>query len=393
MTVNWNLSTLTSWLLGVTVIAAGLGFLPGSSRDARAEVVISVAVFDDTLTPYGSWVDTSRHARVWRPNPGVVGSDFQPYGSNGQWIYTDAGWSWESDWEWGWAPFHYGRWYEDADYGWVWLPGTVWAPAWVDWRYGDNYVGWVPLAPQGYSVTVAPSRWTFVPTSRFVERDFWRHRVPQGEIDRVYSSTTVIHTRPHGAGWYAGPPPSRVSVVAGRAIEPVHVAPPRAGVIAQVHVNTGRVATVVPVHGATVPARRPEPAVSATPAPVRQPGPKQVPKPNEHGPAPVKPPSAAAPARNVPQAPARATPPTEQPKAAAPAHEQQPNAAAPKHEEQPRAAAPAHEQQPKAAAPKHEEQPRAAAPAHEQQPKAAAPKHEEQPRAAAPANEGKTKER
>src|SRR6266496_1683468 len=32
-------------------------------------------------------------------------------------------------------------------YGWVWIPGTVWAPAWVTWTYNDNYVGWAPLPP------------------------------------------------------------------------------------------------------------------------------------------------------------------------------------------------------------------------------------------------------
>src|SRR6266508_919942 len=185
MSTKQNLSTLGTWLLYATALGAGAFALLGSHRDARAqEARVSVEVFDDTLSPYGTWVETPRHHRVWRPDPGVVGSDFQPYGSNGEWIYTNEGWYWESYWDWGWAPFHYGRWYADDSYGWVWMPDTVWAPAWVDWRFGDNYVGWVPLAPQGYTVIIAPSRWTFVATTNFIGRDCWRNRVAPHEIDR-----------------------------------------------------------------------------------------------------------------------------------------------------------------------------------------------------------------
>lgn len=32
--------------------------------------------------------------------------------------------------------------------GWVWVPDTEWAPAWVSWRTNDHYVGWAPLPPE-----------------------------------------------------------------------------------------------------------------------------------------------------------------------------------------------------------------------------------------------------
>jgi hypothetical protein len=47
----------------------------------------------------------------------------------------------------GWITYHYGRWYYDNYYGWVWMPDDVWAPAWVEWRYDDDYIGWAPLPP------------------------------------------------------------------------------------------------------------------------------------------------------------------------------------------------------------------------------------------------------
>ena len=49
--------------------------------------------------------------------------------------------------DWGWVTFHYGRWAHDQRLGWFWVPGDEWGPAWVDWRRGDDFVGWAPLPP------------------------------------------------------------------------------------------------------------------------------------------------------------------------------------------------------------------------------------------------------
>ena len=35
--------------------------------------------------------------------------DFVPYTTAGHWVYDDD-YVWVSDYDWGWAPFHYGRW-------------------------------------------------------------------------------------------------------------------------------------------------------------------------------------------------------------------------------------------------------------------------------------------
>ena len=62
---------------------------------------------------------------------------------------------------WGWAPYHYGRWFRNDRFGWCWYPGLItarhyWSPALVGfvgfgvWRrvgFGFGNVGWVPLAP------------------------------------------------------------------------------------------------------------------------------------------------------------------------------------------------------------------------------------------------------
>lgn len=107
------------------------------------------AQFETALAPYGAWVDEPALGRVWVPSVGEVGADFAPYWTNGHWVFTEYGWTWESGWEWGWAPFHYGRWAMVEGRGWCWVPGTLWGPSWVAWRAGRINVGWAPLPPRG----------------------------------------------------------------------------------------------------------------------------------------------------------------------------------------------------------------------------------------------------
>jgi uncharacterized membrane protein YgcG len=186
---------------------------------------VDASTFDETLSPYGQWVDTGtgpNDGRAWRPDPNAVGDDFQPYATGGHWVYSDYGWSWESDYAWGWAPFHYGRWALTPSWGWVWYPGTVWAPAWVDWRFGGGYVGWAPLPPFGYAVVVQPWRpyWCFVPSNAFIYHDVWAYRLPVDRIHGAYAATVPVHQAvSYGrARWYAGPPAPQIEHAVGRPV-------------------------------------------------------------------------------------------------------------------------------------------------------------------------------
>ena len=105
--------------------------------------------FRDALDPYGTWTEDPTYGTVWVPSPSAVGEDFTPYVSAGHWVYDDD-YTWVSDYGWGWAPFHYGRWAWNDGLGWEWIPGRRYAGAWVSWRYGMGdwgYVGWAPLGP------------------------------------------------------------------------------------------------------------------------------------------------------------------------------------------------------------------------------------------------------
>src|ERR1044072_1148419 len=143
----------------IVILFACAAMMTSSPSAVRAQVSFSASIqinspsdFYQPLEPYGTWVEVRSYGRCWRPREVAV--DWQPY-TMGHWEWPDAGWYWVSDEPWGWAAFHYGSWYHDSSYGWVWIPGTDWAPAWVTWRYSDDYIGW---APCGAGITArAPS--------------------------------------------------------------------------------------------------------------------------------------------------------------------------------------------------------------------------------------------
>lgn len=116
---------------------------------------VTYQTFYNDLSPYGTWIEYPNYGHVWNPN---VGSNFRPYQTNGHWASTSDGWAWESNYSWGWAPFHYGSWLYDDMYGWLWVPGYDWSPAWVTWGFVDNYYCWAPIIP-GLDLRLGYSSW------------------------------------------------------------------------------------------------------------------------------------------------------------------------------------------------------------------------------------------
>ncbi|UXN75139.1 hypothetical protein N8D56_09685 [Devosia sp. A8/3-2] len=148
---------------------------PLSVQPARAQSVnVSFDLFFTQLEPHGVWVRHPQYRHVFCPTG--VDNSWRPY-TRGRWLYlADRGWYFASDEPFARATYHYGRWLDDDNLGWCWVPGTKWAPAWVSWRRSDNIVGWAPLPPEGegYAVSVEISRdelpegyWVYVPTERF----------------------------------------------------------------------------------------------------------------------------------------------------------------------------------------------------------------------------------
>ena len=112
---------------------------------AQAELEVSFDYFYDALAPYGTWVEVEGYGPCWSPSE--VDADWAPY-TEGQWVYTDAGWTWVGDEVFAGIVYHYGRWIFTNNQGWCWVPGYEWGPGWVSWRDNDEYIGWAPLPPE-----------------------------------------------------------------------------------------------------------------------------------------------------------------------------------------------------------------------------------------------------
>ncbi|HEX7494922.1 MAG TPA: DUF6600 domain-containing protein [Bacteroidales bacterium] len=192
---------------------------------------VSFQVFYDQLSPYGEWVDYPSRGYVWIPD---AGSDFVPYSTQGHWILTDYGWTWVSDFVWGWAPFHYGRWDYDNYYGWFWIPDNEWGPAWVSWRRAEGYYGWAPMEP-GISLSVSFGRsydsrndhWIFVRDRDIDRPDINRYYVNRSDHDVIIRRSTVINNtyvdNSRHTTYVAGPAREDIQKVTGRRVNPVSV--------------------------------------------------------------------------------------------------------------------------------------------------------------------------
>ena len=163
---------------------------------------VDVGVFYDGLAPYGDWVEIPNYGWSWAPR---VDRDWRPY-TRGQWVMTDDGWFWDSDEQFGWATYHYGRWFNDEDYGWVWIPGTEWAPAWVSWRHGNGYTGWAPLPPRatwqtraGLSISgldidafIGSDDYAFVQDRAFMDRGLYQRLLPRTQNVTIINATNNV---------------------------------------------------------------------------------------------------------------------------------------------------------------------------------------------------------
>jgi len=213
----------TRALIIASAVILGLAAAP-----TPATAGVSFDFFYSNLTPHGSWYASGQYGRVWRPvdyRPG-----WNPY-LDGHWVYSDFGWTWVSDYDWGAIPYHYGTWVTDPAYGWVWVPGYTWAPSWVEFRTGPGYIGWAPVAP-GFSVGLsftlgspAPGPFLFVPSAQFLAPSIRGCAVPYSRTTYIYNNTHVINSLvvQNDVVVNRGPDRSYVESVSGRRIQQVPI--------------------------------------------------------------------------------------------------------------------------------------------------------------------------
>ncbi len=176
----------------------------GADPDSYADTDPSALTdFREPLAPYGQWTEDPNYGTIWVPDANQVGADFAPYQTGGSWGVADGGdWMWQSDYSWGYIPFHYGRWVW-AGSNWGWIPGRRYAPAWVSWRVGEGgYLGWAPLPPTWYwaggsalGLRSSPyAAYCFVPTNYAFHRSVSSYVVrDRGMVQSIAAGTRPYH--------------------------------------------------------------------------------------------------------------------------------------------------------------------------------------------------------
>ena len=124
------------------------------------ELSLGVSAGAPVTTPVETSTVTTTTTAVAPATPYV------PY-TNGSWVNTDNGWYFQAATPEEEIVHHYGRWEKSPTLGWVWLPGKVWSPAWVDWKKDDKLMAWAPLPYSTVVVNdaVAP---VVIPADRYV---------------------------------------------------------------------------------------------------------------------------------------------------------------------------------------------------------------------------------
>lgn len=196
-----NLIKLPAIVLGLMLLMTGT-----TQRVMAQDDDVSLQSFYDELSPYGTWIQDPQYGYVWRPD--VEQGDFRPYYSNGRWAMTEYGNTWVSNYDWGWAPFHYGRWVYNSYRQWIWIPDTVWGPAWVSWRSGGGYYGWAPMGPSvniNINFGIPDNWWVFVPQRNIYYDSFPRYYSRRNVT--IIQNTTIINNtyERNRRTYYTGP--------------------------------------------------------------------------------------------------------------------------------------------------------------------------------------------
>jgi uncharacterized protein DUF6600 len=214
-------SRLVAVLSMVLLLGAGV-----FSSPAKAEV--SFDFFYSNLGHSGNWSVSAQYGQVWQPS--VYTAGWNPY-YDGHWVYTDVGWTWVSDYEWGAIAYHYGTWVTDPALGWVWVPGYTWAPSWVVFRTGPDYIGWAPVAP-GFSVGIsagfpAPSinSFVFVSSGNFLAPRVRECIVPASRTAVFVNQTRVVNSLvvENNIVVNRGPDVSIIERASGHSVRPVPI--------------------------------------------------------------------------------------------------------------------------------------------------------------------------
>jgi len=113
-----------------------------SRSESSQRLPSEIRYYANSLDGQGDWVNVVDVGWCWRPSIAVAG--WRPYW-RGHWGAYRGGMTWVSYDPFGYVTHHYGRWGWSPMYGWYWIPGVFYSPAWVAWNIVDGFFGWAPL--------------------------------------------------------------------------------------------------------------------------------------------------------------------------------------------------------------------------------------------------------
>jgi hypothetical protein len=168
-----------------------------------------IRYYADDLDDNGEWIYVDETSSwCWRPTG--VSAEWRPYW-HGRWGAYAGGMTWVSDEPWGYVTYHHGRWGWGTSFGWYWIPGVHYSPAWVAWNTFDSYFGWAPLgywnAPctWGYGAWGGGHCWNVVNMGHIGRSHLHTHTHSDMNIIRTFNHTTGGGPRPLTPPWQRGP--------------------------------------------------------------------------------------------------------------------------------------------------------------------------------------------
>lgn len=208
--------------------------------------------FYGALAAYGTWVTIPDYGLCWQPCADRYNPGWTPYCTQGQWVNTDYGWYWMSNYSWGWCAFHYGRWFHDDHRGWCWWPNTKWAPSWVCWRYSNDYCGWAPLPPHcdfgangnlvlngrvlppDFDFGFTANLFVFTPVADFGLSHTDRYRIGLDRSSAIFNQSKVLSNIQNSDRGIMNPgiSPERIAAATGRSMA-TYTIQPMQGIAAQ----------------------------------------------------------------------------------------------------------------------------------------------------------------
>ena len=147
---------------------------------------------------FGEWIWDDFYGYIWRPyiDDGSYPWGWSPY-FYGFWSYSGGQMFWVPQEPWGWVPYHLGIWQWDKKHGWFWMPGSMFAPAWVDWDFYFNYACWRPWnmfdwLSDPYMYGSDPARVSYFQYIRGAWQYIWTFGQPDGPAGHLDLVRTTV---------------------------------------------------------------------------------------------------------------------------------------------------------------------------------------------------------